>query len=181
MEIPTTTSAAPVAAPGIIRNRGLTKQQSRNRKEVATLLKPVRLPDSIPDADSAKQLTVEIPKIEPTSVEQESTRNTRPNAGKFPSSSSRFALPASANPEPMVPKKSLIRSIMINGTKLSFSAPKISTWNATSLMALNPPIVKIDSGRTVTPMGIPIIVVRMIPIRSAPRILYSRPLILNFT
>ena len=28
---------------------------------------------------------------------------------------------------------------------------------------------------------IPIIVVRMIPIRSAPRILYSRPLILNFT
>ena len=50
-DIPTTTRAAPVAAPGMIRKRGLMKQQRKKRTAVATLERPVRLPDSIPAAD----------------------------------------------------------------------------------------------------------------------------------
>lgn len=64
--MPTITSAAPVAAPGIIRNRGLMKQHSRKKKPVVIAVRPVRPPASIPEADSAKVLIVEIPKKEPT-------------------------------------------------------------------------------------------------------------------
>ena len=64
-EMPTITSAAPVAAPGIIRNRGLMKQHSRKKKPVVIAVRTVRPPASIPEADSAKVLIVEIPKKEP--------------------------------------------------------------------------------------------------------------------
>ena len=63
-EIPTITSAAPVADPGISWNKGLIKQQRKKSTAVAILDNPVLLPDSIPAADSAKQLTVEMPKTD---------------------------------------------------------------------------------------------------------------------
>lgn len=171
MEMPTTISALPVAAPGIMRNNGLNSMHSRKKNAVLRLERPVRLPLSTPAALSAKQLTVVMPNRLPRMVALESTRNTLPKAGKFPSSSSSPALPAMARPVPNVPKKSLISSMMMNGTKLSLRAPRISTWNATLPMDASAPRVKMFSGNTVTPMGIPMIVVRTIEISSAPLIL----------
>ena len=68
----------------------------------------------------------------------------------------------------------------MNGTKLSFSAPMISTWNATLPMELIAPLVKMLSGSTVTPIGMPMIVVTTMEISSAPFTLYVRPLMLIF-
>ena len=90
--------------------------QSRKKKAVLIFERPVLLPDSIPAADSAKLLTVVIPNNEPKIVAEASTRKTLLKAGKLPSSSRRLALFAIARPVPRVPKKSLIRSMRMNGT-----------------------------------------------------------------
>ena len=81
MEMPTTISALPVAAPGIMRNNGLNSMHSRKKNAVLRLERPVRLPLSTPAALSAKQLTVVMPNRLPRMVALESTRNTLPKAG----------------------------------------------------------------------------------------------------
>ena len=79
-----------------------------NKKQIPVVhaVKPVRPPTPTPEVDSTKDVTVEVPIIEPNTVPTASASNARSTFTNSPFSSIKSALDATATNVPAVSKKS---------------------------------------------------------------------------
>src|SRR5690554_4579674 len=169
MNSPTITRAGAVAADGIKVNSGAKNNAIANITEVDNAVKPVLPPSATPAALSTYVVTVLVPKQAPATVATASAIRAFPTLGSLPLSSS---IPALDDTPASVPTVSNISTKRNVNTTTSISIVNISSkptnLNATCdndggrLTGLNP------SGIIVTPIGIPIRVVAIIPINIAP-------------
>ena len=178
--------AGDVAAPGTIPISPENGRQIRNMIAVVKLVRPVRPPAAIPAELSTNVVALLVPKRAPILVAKLSATRALSRRLLNPDPSSAFSSSASNIwlflPVPMnVPIESNVSERLIEkivtitngifaGSEKRDPKPGLpKKLNATSL---NPCTVsfpeKIVSGRTVTPIGIPMIVVATIPIRIAP-------------
>ena len=109
MNNPTVTKAAAVADAGIIENTGKKKAAITKHAAVARAVRPVLPPSATPDDDSTKVVTVLVPTKAPIVVPIASDKSAFLISGKFPSSSSIFALVATPVSVPRVSKISTKR------------------------------------------------------------------------
>ena len=91
---PTVTRAADVTAAGIIENTGKKKAAITKHPAVERAVSPVLPPSATPDELSTKVVIVDVPKSAPKVVPTASAIKALLASGKFPSSSSIFALVA---------------------------------------------------------------------------------------
>lgn len=106
---PTVTRAADVAAAGIIENTGKKKAAITKHPAVERAVSPVLPPSATPDELSTKVVIVDVPKSAPKVVPTASAIKALLASGKFPSSSSIFALVATPVRVPRVSKISTKR------------------------------------------------------------------------
>lgn len=163
---PTRNKAEAVAEPGMARKNGARKSETRKQMAVMNDVKPLRPPSFTPDALSTNVVTVLVPMTAPAVVLMASTRNACFRRGMRPF----FIIPARAVTPmmvPMVSNKSTNNSVK---TMMTMSNEKIF-WNS-SLQNMG----SIEGGmlamplNSVTPIGMPMIVVAKIPKSSAPLI-----------
>lgn len=169
MNIPTTIRAGAVAAEGTNRNSGLKNSEIRKKHPVITDVSPVRPPAATPADDSTNVVTVDVPSNDPNVVPIASDKSAFPALGKFPFSSREFVLEATPASVPTVSNISTNRNVNIEIISDAFNMFfGICTLNATFS---NPDgILKNvkSAGICVTPIGMPITVVMIIPNRIAP-------------
>lgn len=105
IKYPTRINAGAVAADGISRKTGEKSRAKRNSTETTIEERPVRAPATIPEVDSAKLVTVEVPRQAPVTVPIESARRASFAFVIFPSLLKRFAWFAIPNKVPRVSKR----------------------------------------------------------------------------
>ena len=158
-------SAGAVAADGIERKSGEKRSATANPPATTNAVNPERPPWATPAALSTYVVVVEVPSIAPHVVAIESAMKACLILAILPFSSTMFALVQTPTRVPTVSNISMKRNV---NTTTSISRVKIlshSNWQK---------IGAIESGvdntplNSVTPIGIPIIIVMRIPRRIAP-------------
>ena len=161
---PTSTSTGAVAAAGIDRKSGAKKSDAKKHNPHTKAVNPLRPPCSTPAALSTNVVTVLLPIMAPVVVANASTINACLRRGILPFliMPARVATPIRV---PMVSKRSTKRRVK---TMTNISA--VNIFDHSNLQKIG----SIDGGvlikpvNCVTPNGIPMSVVAMIPINSAP-------------
>ena len=165
MKKPTMIKAGAVAADGIEPKRGAKKSDKIKRTATVRAVKPVLPPSTTPAELSTNVVTVEVPRIAPQVVPIASANKASLQLGIVPSALTISAFVAQPIKVPTVSNISTKRNVNIITKKSIEKMFANSNWKK---------VGAIDGGRYeppayfVTPQGIPTIVVRIIPIKSAP-------------
>ncbi len=168
INIPTVISAGAVAAAGTSVNIGAMNSASKNITAVVNDVKPVLPPSATPADDSTNVVTVEVPSIDPTTVPIESAKKALLTLGSLPSLSSIFDFDATPASVPTVSNISTNKNvntainICVENTCEKSNLNAIGSTDGGSENILNP------SGIVVIPIGMPMIVVIIIPNNNAP-------------
>ena len=163
---PTKTNALAVTAGVIIENNGAKNNAKKNINAVDTAVSPVLPPSATPAALSTKVLTVLVPIQAPKVVAIASANKAFFTFGTFPFSSNILAFLATPTNVPIVLNISINNNV--NNT-INISIENIlchSNWNV--IGAIDAGILTILVGKSITPIGIPIIAVIIIPMNKAP-------------
>ena len=137
-------SAGAVAKEGIARNSGAKKSESRKKNPVVIAVRPVRPPSAIPDEDSTKVVTVEVPRQAPAVVPIASASRAPRILGRRPCSSSIFALEAQPIRVPSVSNRSTNKKAKITEKKF-----RVNTFEKSSFIKVGAS----DAGAENTPEG----------------------------
>ena len=124
--IPTIISTHEVAASGTSPVAGVRKSESAKQIPVTVEVSPVLPPAAIPEVDSTKVVTVEVPKIAPIDVAKASASMAFSILGKFPFSSSKPALSAAPMRVPIVSNISTSTRVMITASSEAIGAENSS-------------------------------------------------------
>lgn len=161
IKYPTKINAGAVAAEGINPNNPLKKREIKKRIAVVNEARPVLAPAATPEDDSTKEVTVDVPRHAPTTVPTESASNASLQFLIFPFSS--FKLDCSATPinVPNVSNISVNKNVIRTTRNLTVKMFVKSNLNKYGASGIEKGLK--FSGITVTPKGIPMIVVMIIP------------------
>ncbi len=172
MKNPTRSNAGAVAALGIDKKRGERNRESKNIIAVTIAVTPVLPPSTTPVLDSTNVVTVDVPSIAPTVVPTASAKRACLQLGIVSVSFNQPAFVAQPIRVPTVSNISTNKKVNITMRKSAKCAPTSAKLNFINVGArlggieANPP-------NCVTPIGIPMIVVTIIPIRMFPFTLYA--------
>ena len=165
---PTITKAPLVAALGMSKKIGERKSDTMKKIPTVNAVTPDRPPSAIPLALSTYVVSVELPNIAPQVVPMASLIIASFTCGMLPFGSTIPVLSAKPIRVPIVSKMFIKSRENITNTVLRFRRPEKSNLQKIGVMSCGAETGSHPLGKTVTPIGIPIIVVMMIPQNKEP-------------
>src|SRR5690625_3792153 len=165
IKIPTIMSAGAVTSTVIIDSNGEKKSASKKKPAVTIDANPVRPPTATPEVDSTKDVVVDVPTTEPTTVAAESAKSARPARGNLLF----FIKPAcvaTATSVPAVSKKSTNKNVKMTTSICNVkTSPKLKKAcpNVEEMLGGALTISLILVGIPIKPKIIPTIDVMIIP------------------
>src|SRR5699024_10158646 len=165
IKTPTIINAGAVTSGVITASKGEKNNANKKNPAVTTEANPVRPPTATPDVDSTKEVVVDVPTTDPTTVAAESENNARPARGNLLSFISPACV-ATATSVPAVSKKSTNKNVKITTSicRVSISPKLINACpNVEEILGGVLTISLTAVGAPINPKSIPTIDVIIIP------------------